>query len=108
MGINQNLLHFSLSSSDPRKVDKVTLENFYGFLEGGSANSEADTGATTSGNPVIAIIAYYDTFGISPVYIYLLSLGHALRPKYQRKWDHRIIGAYPHLVEVFRKLWKRY
>jgi Zn-dependent M28 family amino/carboxypeptidase len=57
LGIKQNLLHFSLSSSEPRKVDSVSLENFYGFLEGSN---------TGTPNPVIAIVAYYDSFGITP------------------------------------------
>lgn len=64
MGISQNLLHFSLSTSEPRKVDLINLENFYGFLEG----SNTDSSASGSGNPIIAIVTNYDNFGITPVY----------------------------------------
>ncbi len=56
--MNQNLLHFSLSVSEPKKIDTLNLENFYGFLEGNSA--------TAGSNPVIAIVTNYDTFGITP------------------------------------------
>jgi len=92
LGINQNLLHFSLSASDPKKIDTLNLENLYGFLEGtASASVQADvkSGKTkiekddlddddeekkeipsnsksTTSNPIIAIVAYYDSFGISP------------------------------------------
>ena len=59
LGFNQNLLHFSLSASDPRKIETLNLENFYGFLEG-SNNSGAQ-------NPIIAIVANYDYLGIAPV-----------------------------------------
>jgi hypothetical protein len=59
LGFNQNLLHFSLSASDPRKIETLNLENFYGFLEG-SNNSGAQ-------NPIIAIVANYDNLGIAPV-----------------------------------------
>jgi hypothetical protein len=38
LGINQNLLHFSLSTSEPKKIDSLNLENFYGFLEGGATH----------------------------------------------------------------------
>lgn len=57
MGVNQNLLHFSLSVNEPKKVESINLENFYGFLEG------VNTG---SPNPIIAIVSHYDTFSISP------------------------------------------
>ena len=93
LGINQNLLHFSLSASEPKKIDPLNLENLYGFLEGGAAASvQADVNTektkiekedsddedeeekkeipidsrTTGSNPIIAIVAYYDSFGISP------------------------------------------
>ena len=59
LGLNQNLLHFSLSASDPRKIDTLNLENFYGFLEGGNNSG--------SQNPIIAIVANYDNLGIAPV-----------------------------------------
>ena len=59
LGLNQNLLHFSLSASDPRKIETLNLENFYGFLEGGNS-------AGTQ-NPIIAIVANYDNLGIAPV-----------------------------------------
>ena len=29
LGVNQNLLHFSLSVNEPKKIDSVNLENFY-------------------------------------------------------------------------------
>lgn len=61
LGVNQNLLHFSLSASDPRKVDTLNLENFYGFLEGGNNSG--------SQNPIIAIVSNYDNLSISPVNI---------------------------------------
>lgn len=56
LGIHQNLLHFSLSASEPKKVESITLENFYGLLEG----------APGSQNPIIAIVAHYDSFSITP------------------------------------------
>jgi hypothetical protein len=58
LGVNQNLLHFSLSVNEPKKIESINLENFYGFLEG------VNTG---SPNPIIAIVSHYDTFSISPV-----------------------------------------
>jgi hypothetical protein len=58
LGINQNLLHFSLSISEPKKIESVNLENFYGFLEG--------TPGSSGSNPIIAIVTNYDTFGIAP------------------------------------------
>lgn len=58
LGINQNLLHFSLSVSEPKKIESVNLENFYGFLEG--------TPGSSGSNPIIAIVTNYDTFGIAP------------------------------------------
>jgi hypothetical protein len=58
LGINQNLLHFSLSVSEPKKIETVNLENFYGFLEG--------TPGSSGTNPIIAIVTNYDTFGIAP------------------------------------------
>jgi hypothetical protein len=58
LGINKNLLHFSLSISEPKKIDSLNLENFYGFLEG--------TPGSSGSNPVIAIVTNYDTFGITP------------------------------------------
>ena len=60
LGINQNLLHFSLSASDPRKIETLNLENFYGFLEGSNSGSGSQ-------NPIIAIVANYDNFSIAPV-----------------------------------------
>jgi hypothetical protein len=62
LGVNQNLLHFSLSASDPRKVDTLHLENIYGFLEGGN-NSGTQ-------NPIIAIVANYDNLSVAPVFNY--------------------------------------
>jgi hypothetical protein len=56
LGIHQNLLHFSLSISEPKKIESLNLENFYGFLEGSPGSS----------NPIIAIIANYDSFGVTP------------------------------------------
>jgi hypothetical protein len=58
LGINQNLLHFSLSVSEPKKIESVNLENLYGFLEG--------TPGSSGTNPIIAIVTNYDTFGIAP------------------------------------------
>ena len=65
LGINQNLLHFSLSSNEPRKVESINLENFYGYLEGSNNGTP---------NPVIAIVSYYDTFGIAPVFFNLFRM----------------------------------
>jgi hypothetical protein len=65
LGINQNLLHFSLSASDPRKIETLHLENFYGFLEG-SNNS-----GSGSQNPIIAIVTNYDNLSIAPVKFFL-------------------------------------
>ncbi len=56
LGIHQNLLHFSLSISEPKKIDSLNLENFSGFLEGTPGSS----------NPIIAIISNYDSFGVAP------------------------------------------
>ena len=58
LGISQNLLHFTLSLPEPKKLETLNLENFYGFLEA------APGGAMP--NPIIAIVTYYDTFGITP------------------------------------------
>jgi NTP pyrophosphatase (non-canonical NTP hydrolase) len=58
LGINQNLLHFSLSVSEPRKIENLNLENLYGFLEGAP-----NAGGS---NPIVAIVANYDSFGITP------------------------------------------
>lgn len=60
LGINQNLLHFSLSASDPRKIETLNLENFYGFLEGSNSGSGSQ-------NPIIAIVTNYDSLSIAPV-----------------------------------------
>lgn len=60
LGINQNLLHFSLSASDPRKIETLNLENFYGFLEGSQSSSGSQ-------NPIIAIVTNYDNLSIAPV-----------------------------------------
>jgi len=57
LGMQNNLLHFSISTNDPKKIETLNLENFYGFLEG--SNSEG-------ANPIIAIVANYDTFSIAP------------------------------------------
>ena len=59
LGIGQNLSHFSLSLPEPKKIETLNLENFYGFLE-------AAPGGSTTINPIIAIVTYYDTFGITP------------------------------------------
>lgn len=101
LGINQNLLHFSLSTSEPKKIESLNLENFYGFLEGGTAqvasnnkieaevdienedqedtidldandekkeaaSSSSKSSSSSSSNPIIAIVTYYDSFGITP------------------------------------------
>jgi Zn-dependent M28 family amino/carboxypeptidase len=79
-----------LSSSEPKKVETLNLENFYGFLEGGaqganlplettkSENNDEDldlddekketqtTSTSNTSNPIIAIVTYYDSFGITP------------------------------------------
>lgn len=55
--MHNNLLHFSISANDPKKVENLKLENFYGFLEG--TNTEGQ-------NSIIAIVANYDSFGIAP------------------------------------------
>lgn len=55
-----NLLQFSLNSSDPKKVESLTFENFYGFLEGNKGESG------TGSNPVIAIVGSYDDLSIVP------------------------------------------
>jgi Zn-dependent M28 family amino/carboxypeptidase len=55
LGIRQNLLHFSLSANEPKKVESVHLENFHGMLEGTN---------TGTANPIIAIVTHYDSFGI--------------------------------------------
>jgi len=96
LGINQNLLHFSLSTSEPKKLETLNLENFYGFLEGGAQGAHSSnletlkteesedsdleideeqketpkssktSSSTSSSNPIIAIVTYYDSFGITP------------------------------------------
>ena len=57
-----NLLQFSLNASDPKRIDTLTFENFYGYLEGNKG--ESGTGAGT--NPVIAIVGSYDDLSIIP------------------------------------------
>ena len=56
LGLTKNYLHFSLNIKDPKKHDALHLENFSGFLEVGNANGAP--------NPVIAIVTYYDSFGV--------------------------------------------
>lgn len=55
--LENNLLH-SLSANDPKKIESLTLENMYGYLEG-------KTLAGVS-NPIIAIVANYDELSIIP------------------------------------------
>lgn len=58
MGVYQNHLHFQISLSEPKKIEKLNLENYYGMLEGTKKGST---------NPVIAIVTHYDTFSMVPV-----------------------------------------
>lgn len=58
--VENNLLQFSLSASDPKKQESLNFENIYGYLEGNSA------GGVT--NPIILITTYYDDFSIVPDY----------------------------------------
>ena len=56
LGINKNYLHFSLNIKEPKKHDLLHFENFYGLLEVGSSSGAP--------NPIIAIVTYYDSFGV--------------------------------------------
>ena len=56
MNIKESYLHFSLSVKEPKLKKSLNLENIYGFLEVPSQNG--------SPNPIIAIVAHYDTLGI--------------------------------------------
>lgn len=56
--LENNLLQFTLSGSDPKKTDNLTLENLYGYLEGSTAG--------TATNNIIAIVANYDDLSIVP------------------------------------------
>ena len=54
--IKESYLHFSLSIKEPKLKKSINLENIYGFLEVPSQNG--------SPNPIIAIVAHYDSLGI--------------------------------------------
>ena len=56
LNIKESYLHFSLSIKEPKLKKSLNLENIYGFLEVPSQNG--------SPNPIIAIVAHYDTLGI--------------------------------------------
>ena len=56
LNIKESYLHFSLSVKEPKLKKSLNLENIYGFLEVPSQNG--------SPNPIIAIVAHYDTLGI--------------------------------------------
>ena len=56
--LENNLLQFTLSGSDPKKTENLTLENLYGYLEGSTAG--------TASNNIIAIVANYDDLSIVP------------------------------------------
>lgn len=56
LNIKDSYLHFSLSSKEPKLKKSLNLENIYGFLEVPSQNGAP--------NPIIAIVAHYDTLGI--------------------------------------------
>ena len=56
INIKETYLHFSLSIKEPKLKKKLNLENIYGFLEAPSQ--------TGTPNPIIAIVAHYDSLGI--------------------------------------------
>lgn len=56
LNIKESYLHFSLSIKEPKLKKSLNLENIYGFLEVPSQNG--------SPNPIIAIVAHYDSLGI--------------------------------------------
>ena len=56
LNIKENYLHFSLNSKEPKLKNNLNLENIYGFLEVPSQNGAR--------NPVIAIVAHYDSLGV--------------------------------------------
>jgi hypothetical protein len=58
--VENNLLQFSLSASDPKKQDSLNFENIYGYLEGNSAGGVS--------NPILLITTYYDDFSVLPDY----------------------------------------
>lgn len=58
--VENNLLQFSLSASDPKKQEVLNFENIFGYLEGNSA------GGVT--NPILLITTYYDDFSVVPDY----------------------------------------
>ena len=58
IGISQDHLYFSISLSEPTKVEKLSLENYYGLLRGNNHGVP---------NPIIAIITHFDNLSIAPV-----------------------------------------
>lgn len=56
LNIKESYLHFSLSIKEPKLKKSLNLENIYGFLEVPSQ--------TGSPNPIIAIVAHYDSLGV--------------------------------------------
>jgi len=56
LNVKESYLHFSLSIKEPKLKKSLNLENIYGFLEVPSQ--------TGSPNPIIAIVAHYDSLGI--------------------------------------------
>ena len=56
INIKETYLHFSLNIKEPKLNKKLNLENMYGFLEAPSQ--------TGTPNPIIAIVAYYDSLGV--------------------------------------------
>ena len=56
INIKETYLHFSLNIKEPKLKKKLNLENMYGFLEAPSQ--------TGTPNPIIAIVAHYDSLGV--------------------------------------------